>query len=112
MAALTVHQIVNAGTVPTYVAPTTSDTAAIGSGSDSFLHYRNTDANAKTITVVHQGSTPYGVALPDNVLTLAASTGELMIPLVKAYDDGTGNATITLSGTGGVTGVTVALLKR
>ena len=108
MAALTVYNIVDAGTKPTYSTPTASDTASIGSGHNTFLHYKNTSGSPVTVTVVHQGTTAYGVANPDNVLTLAATTGELMIPLRQQYDDGPGNATVTTSAQ---TNVTVALIR-
>lgn len=111
MAALLVQLIVDAGTDPTHSAATASDTAAIGSGHDTYVSYKNTDSNAKTITVVGQGTTEYGKALPSNAITLAATTGVVKIPLRKSYDDGSGSATITVTGTGGVTGVTVALVR-
>lgn len=114
MAALTLQTIVNAGTKPTFSAATTSDTARINSGSDTFLVYKNTDAtNSRTLTVVVPGSTDYGSPLPDPTFTLAAVNGEAWIPLRKAYDpgDGTGAATITMSGTGAPAGVTVALVQ-
>lgn len=111
MAALTTQNIVNAGTKPTFVAAAASDTADIGSGLDTFVVYRNTDAASKTVTVTVPGTTSYGVANPANgPLTLSASTGELWIPMRKAYDpgDGLGRATLTLSN---VTNVTVAVVR-
>src|SRR5437762_5647224 len=112
MAALTIQTIVDAGTKPTFGAATASDTAVIGSGLDSFVVYKNTDTNAKTITITAPGNTDYGQPFPDPALTLAANTGELWIPLRRAYDpgDGSGAATFAVTGTGGVTGVTVALV--
>lgn len=108
MAALTVQNIVDAGTKPTFGAASTSDTANIGSGSDTFLVYKNTDATTEAITLVVPGNTSYGQPMPDPVLTIASSTGELWIPLRKAYDDGTGNVTVTMAST---TGITVALVR-
>lgn len=113
MAALTTQNIVNAGTAPTLVAAAASDTAEIGNGTNTFVVYKNTDTNAKTVTITVPGTTDYGQATPDPALALAADDGELWIPLRKAYDpaNGTGRATLTVSGTGGVTGVTVAVVR-
>lgn len=113
MAALSTQLVVDAGTKPTFGAAASSDTAEIGSGLNTFVVYKNTDTNAKTITVTVAGNTNYGQPWPDPALALAANTGELWIPMRKAYDpgDGTGRATLTVTGTGGVTGVTVAVVQ-
>lgn len=113
MAALTTQNIVDAGTKPTFGAAALSDTAEIGNGYNTFVVYKNTDTNAKTVTITAPGNNDYGQPNPDPALTLAANTGELWVPLRKAYDpsDGTGRATLTVSGTGGVTGVTVAVVR-
>ena len=108
MAALTVQNIVNAGTKPTFSAASTSDTATIGSGYDTFVVYKNAAGSPVTLTVVVPGTTPVGDTPAQHVLTLPATTGELWIPLRKYYDDGTGNATITLSS---ATSVTSALVR-
>lgn len=113
MANLTTQYIVDAGTEPTFASAALSDTAEIGTGLDTWVEYRNSDANAKTITVTAPGNTTYGQPQPDPALALGATTGRLRVPLRKAYDpgDGTGRATLTVSGTGGVTGVTVAVVR-
>lgn len=113
MAALSTQNIVNAGTKPTFGAAALTDTAEIGNGVNTFVVYKNTDTNAKTVTITAPGSNDYGQPNPDPALALGANTGELWIPLRKAYDpaDGTGRATLTVSGTGGVTGVTVAVVR-
>lgn len=113
MAALSTQNVVDAGTAPTFGAAALSDTAEIGNGVNTYVHYKNTDSNAKTITITVPGNTSYGEPNPDPALTLGANTGELLIPLRKLYDagDGTGRATLTVSGTGGVTGVTVAVVR-
>lgn len=111
MAALSTQNIVDAGTEPTFGAAALTDTAEIGSGHNTWVEYRNSDANAKTVTVTAPGNTDYGQAKPDPALALGATTGRLRVPLRKDYDDGTGRATITISGTGGVTGVTVAVIR-
>lgn len=108
MAALTTQNIVDAGTKPTFVAASTSDTAAVGSGGDTFLVYKNTDASTEAITVVVPGTTDYGEPMPDKVLTIAATNGELWIPLRREYQDDTGRATITMAS---ATGITVACVR-
>ena len=90
MATLSVQTTVDAGTKPTGVLPGATDRADVGSGTNSFLVYTNTSATPVTVTIVGAGSTTYGVSKPNNVLTLAATTGELWIPLRKEYDQGDG----------------------
>jgi len=90
MATLSVQTMVDAGTKPTGVLPGATDRADVGSGTNSFLVYTNTSATPVTVTIVGAGSTTYGVSKPNNVLTLAATTGELWIPLRKEYDQGDG----------------------
>lgn len=111
MAALTTQLIVNAGTEPTFGAAALTDTAEIGTGHDTWVEYRNSDSNAKTVTVTVPGTTDYGQSYTYTGLALAVTTGRLRIPMRKIFDDGTGRATITVSGTGGVTGVTVAVVR-
>jgi hypothetical protein len=113
MTALTTQSVVDAGTKPNFAlqTATVADTAEIGSGHDTVVVYKNTDANIKTITITVPGNTDYGQANPDPALSLAASTGELWIPMRKDYNNGTGRADLAVSGTGGVTGVTVAVVR-
>lgn len=113
MANLTTQNVVDAGTKPTFAAAAASDTAEIGSGHNTYVHYKNTDSNAKTITITAPSNTDYGQPFPDPALALPATTGELLIPMRRAYDpgDGTGRATLAVTGTGGVTGVTVAVVR-
>lgn len=99
MTALTVQTIVDAGTKPTAVAISASDTAPIGSGHDSFLVYKNTAGTIVTLTIVVPGNTAYGQALPDPSIVVPITTGEVWIPIRRDYDDGTGNVTITAAGT-------------
>jgi hypothetical protein len=103
VAALSTQNIVDAGTAPTFGAAAASDTAEIGSGLNTFVVYKNTNAATRTVTITAPGNTDYGQPYPDPVLTLGANTGELWIPLKKDYDDGTGRATLTLSATPNVT---------
>jgi hypothetical protein len=111
MAALSTQNIVDAGTAPTFgAAAATSNTAEIGNGRNTFYVVKNGDASPITATVTVPGTTDYGQATPDPVITVAAG-GERWIPLRKAYDpaDGTGRATIVLSATTSVTHAVVRL---
>lgn len=112
MAALTTQNIVFAGTAPTLAAASTSDTAEVGNGANTFLVYKNTGTQ-KTITLVVPGTTAYGSATPDPTVTLPATTGEVWIPLRREYADaavaGVGRCTVTM--TPDATGVTVAAVR-
>ncbi|MFD4474704.1 hypothetical protein ACFWPU_01105 [Streptomyces sp. NPDC058471] len=110
MTAHATQNIVDAGTNVTYNAVSTSDTAEVGNGVNTFLHYKNTDATTEAITIVVPGNTSYGEPNPDVTLTIGANTGELLIPLRKIYDagDGTGRCTMTMAST---TGITLAVVR-
>lgn len=111
MAQLATQLIVDAGTAPTPVAASVSDTASIGTGGNTWLEYANTDANVKTLTVASHYLLDNGDTAQNHVVSLPATTGKVRIPLRKSYDDGTGYATVALTGTGGATGVTVAVVR-
>lgn len=108
MAALPVRKLVDAGTRPTLVAATVSDTAAIGDGVRNFAVYKNASASTVTVTVVGQGVTDYGGNFPDNAVSVAAGA-EVWIPLRRDYTDGTGNAVITLNDATSVTAAVVSV---
>jgi hypothetical protein len=107
MATLALSTIVDAGTEPTYVAASAADLAPIGSGHNTFVAYKNTDANIKTLTITSYDVSDNGDTQSPHVVSLPATTGFVKIPLRKSYDDGTGYAHIAVTGTGGVTGVSV-----
>lgn len=112
MAALTIQYVLDAGTEPTFSAATVSDTATIGGlGHVTWVEYKNTDTNVKTLTIPSHYVLDNGDAAPAHVVTLAATSGKVRIPLRKSYDDGTGFATINITGTGLATGVTSALVQ-
>lgn len=113
MGVLTVQNLVNAGTKPSFTlnTPTTSDTADYGSGLNTFAVYKNTDGSPHTVTVVVPGTNSYGMPNPDPTFVLAATTGEVWIPLRRDYDDGNGANRVNLT-LDSVTGVTVALVRR
>lgn len=108
MTALVLQPIVDAGTKPTFVAATASDTAAIGNGSQNFLVYRNTSASPVTVTLTVPGNNSYGQPNPDPAIVVAATTGEAWVPLRKVFDDGTGTVTMTCTP---AAGFTVALVS-
>jgi len=114
MSLRTKNTILDAGTPPTFAAATASDTMDVG--DNLFAVYRNTDSNSKTLTVVGKLVLENGVTAPDKTYTLAAGNvtmQECWIPLRKMYQDPTtGVATVNVTGTGGVTGVTMALVER
>lgn len=112
MAQMTVQYVLDSGLDPTKAAANLTDQADVGNGHNTFLDVKNTDANVKTITITGYAVADNGSVQASAVFTLAATTGVLKIPLRKSYDkgDGTG-AQITYSGTGGVTGVTSALVR-
>lgn len=111
MAALTTQFIVDAGTKPTLVAASASDTAEVGNGHNTFLVYKNTNAATATVTVVVPGNTSYGQANPDPSFTVAALTGENWIPLRKEFDAGDGSGRVTVTATGTITNLTVAVVQ-
>lgn len=110
MAALTTNSVVDAGTAPTFVAASASDTVAdTGNGNNVFAVYRNSHAtDAATVTIDPDGTTSYGVDLPNKVVTVPG-LGEKWIPLRRAYVvDGV--VTLATSGPGLAT-TTVAVVK-
>lgn len=108
MALLAAQQVTITGLTPTF--------AAAAGGGDTvtpdervFLRVKNTDAASKTVTVVVPG-TVYGQARPDVAVTVAATTGDVLIgPLVQDLaNPSTGVVDITYSA---VTNVTVAAVR-
>jgi hypothetical protein len=110
MTALATNQLVNAGTAPTFVAASVSDTAAVGTGSNTFVVYKNSHATlTRTVTLVVPGTTSYGAALPDPAVVVPA-LGEVWIPLRREYRaiDGGGRVTIT---TADASNLTVSVVR-
>ncbi len=98
------------GVVPTLdPLADTSNTAPVGTGRDTFLVLRNNNASTRTVDIVVAGNTDYGKPLPDGQWTLAATTGEVWIPLRRAYVDPNvpGGCTFTVSATAGVSAAVV-----
>lgn len=107
MGALTVQNIVDAGTKPNFAlnTPTTSDTVTIGSGHNTFLVYKNASGSPQNVTFASHYILDNGDVAGNHVVVLPATTGEIWVPLRKSYDDGTGNATVTMVS---ATSITVA----
>lgn len=111
MAALAIQKIVDAGTDYTLGAAGASDTANIGNGLNTFVVVKNGDGvNAKTVTIPSHFLMDNGDTGPSHVVTVAANA-TARIPLRKSYDDGTGSATINITGTGGLGSVQTALVR-
>ncbi|MFF8831384.1 hypothetical protein [Streptomyces sp. NPDC015131] len=111
MAALSTHQLVSTGTPPTFVAANAGgDTAEVGNGRDTFIVVKNGHTSAQTVTITVPGSTVYGELNPDPAISVP-NGGERWIPLRKEYDasDGTGRCGLTYPG--GVTALTVAVVR-
>lgn len=109
MAVLVTQQLTDAGTKPTFVTATASDKGEYGNGTDNVLVVRNVTGGALTVTIAPVGNTEYGTLLPAKVVgPITATTGEAWIPLRKAYDNGDGNGTFTVTG---ATGASVAVVR-
>lgn len=111
MTALTTNLIVDAGTKPTFVNSSASDTAEHGNGKNTFIVYKNTGGSIAVVTITVPGNTTYGQAMPDPAINVAATTGEVWIPLRQEYDDsanaGVGRCTITATNSGATLQVAV-----
>lgn len=107
MAALSTQTLGDSGAALTYDPVSSSDTAEIGNGHNTFLHVKNGGAGSVAVGLEVPGDTFFGVANPDNTVNVAAGE-DRMIPLRKAYDDGLGRATVSFDTT---TSVTVAVVR-
>lgn len=110
MTALTIYNVVDAGTAPTFVAASATQTVDIGSGHNTFVVVKNGDAASHAVTLTAPGNTDYGQPYPDPSISVAAG-GEAWIPIRKAYDpgDGTNAATVAVAGT--LTSVTISAVR-
>lgn len=111
MAIIAPQKIVPAGTKPTFAAATTNNQLEVGTGR-RFLVVKNTDGtNTRTVTVVIPGADAYGTVTPDPAYTVAITSGEVWVPILPAANDGTGYATVNITGTGFPTGCTMAYVE-
>jgi hypothetical protein len=104
MALIATQSITRAGLNVTYTAASTADTFL--PGRNVWLHFKNTNAATRDLTVVAPGNVIDGVARGDVTRTIAATTGDVMIgpfPADIFADPTDGNADYTLSASAGVT---------
>lgn len=111
MALLTPQTVAKTGLAPVYSAVTASDTIAPVNGSKLFLHVKNGNAAACTVTIVDGGTTPAGSVATNPTVSVPATTGDRMIgPLDPAFAaPATGLITVTYSVTPTVTAALVAI---
>lgn len=114
MAALTTQSLVHTGTPPTFAAAAASDTAEVGTGQNTFIVYKNTNATARTVTITLPATfTPYTEATTStvtyNLLDGSVTPTERWIPLHHDYAGSDGRATLTVAPA--VTNVTVAVVR-
>lgn len=109
MALLTPQVASRAGLAPVYSAVTASDTIAQAGGVATFLHVKNANAAACTVTLVDGGKTPAGSAAANPTVVVPATTGDRMIgPLPNSLaDPSTGLITVQYSVTPSVTAALV-----
>jgi hypothetical protein len=112
MAAIPVQKFnVTTGAKPTFNPAAASATAEIGTGKNRFLVAKNTAGTTVTMALTVVGNNSYGQPNPDPSYTLAITTGEVWVPLLSDFNDGTGSVTVTFSGTT-IANTTVALVER
>lgn len=108
MAELTVQAVTRAsdGLEPTYAAASGGgDTVRVA--ENLFLHVKNGDASAHTVTVATPG-TVAGLAIADLTATIPASEERMIGPIDQNFRASTGLASITYDG---VTSVTIAAIR-
>lgn len=116
MSALAIQNIAAAGITPSYQAATASDTIPGANGNERlFLHAKNTNAAAATVTIQPVSPTGFkipgvgNVSVPAIQVTIPATNGDKMIgPIPQAYIDATG--TVTIANTGTITNLTLAAI--
>lgn len=111
MATLTTQSITRAGVTPTYAAAAGGGDAC-EVGDDIYLHFKNTNASARIVTLAipSSASTYPNVAYTNVAVTVPATTGDKLIGPVSALfkDATTGLCTITYDA---VTNLTVGCFK-
>jgi hypothetical protein len=96
------QSIVDAGTAPTFAAPSSTDTVATG----SLLVVKNGSASPINVTFVIPGNLPTGDAYPVHVVAVPAS-GEKWMRVKDVFSPYT-TATVTFSAVTSVTAANVA----
>lgn len=117
MALLTVQSVVAAGIVPSYAAAAASDTFADDGSERTFLHYKNTNASVRNLTVAPASASANvpgvgPITVPSITRQIPANTGDVMVgPFPAAYINASGVVTATLDATAGVTVAAVKVPK-
>jgi hypothetical protein len=113
MAALTVNTMPRLGidnTTGFVTAAGGGDTIAGAGSGGVYLHVKNTNAATRDVTIADPRSTDIGLAHPDTVVTVAATTGDVCIPIYPQYvNPVTGLVDITYSA---VTNLTVKAVRH
>ncbi len=116
MALITAQPILQTGLQPVYTAVNASDTFVppAAGGAAAFLHVKNGNAGACTVTVVEKAPCSFGSTSPTHDLSVSvpATTGDRMIgpiPAERYLDPTTGVATVTYSVTATVTAALVVI---
>lgn len=111
MALLTPQTVVRTGLQPVYTAVNATDTIAQANGVDQFLHVKNANAGACTVTLVDGGVTPAGSAAVSPTVSVPATTGDRMIgPLPNSMaSSSTGLLSVTYSPTASVTAALISV---
>lgn len=90
MALLTPQIASRTGLQPIYSAVNATDTVAQAGGVATFLHVKNGNAAACTVTIVDGGKTPAGSSATSPTVVVPATTGDRMIgPLLNNMADPT-----------------------
>lgn len=111
MALLTPQTVAKTGLAPTYSAVNATDTIAQANGVVQFLHVKNANASACTVTLVDGSKTPAGSNASNPTVSVPASTGDRMIgplPNIMA-DTTTGLLSVQYSVTASVTAALVSV---
>lgn len=106
MATLTTQSITRAGVTPTY-APAAAGGDACEVGDDIFLHFKNTNAAARIVTLAipSTASTYPNVTYTNPTVTVPLTSGDKMVgPIAALFKDvTTGLCTITYDAAPGLT---------
>lgn len=111
MALLTAQGVVKTGLAPVYSAVNATDTIAVANGVQTFLHVKNGNAGACTVTLVDNGKTPAGSSATNPTVSVPATTGDRMIGPISAAlaDPATGLVSVTYSVTPTVTAALITV---
>ena len=108
MATLNVQKITNAGIVPTFYSATASGGDLVANaGGNTFLYVKNVGSSDAVITATATTPCDYNV-YHSLSFSVSATTGEGAIALSKRLNTG---ANVALTYTGGVSGLTLAVLE-